>query len=155
MADLHPPSLLQNLILLVIASLPLIIIVIVVIVLFKKIISNSSHSNTKRVAKALLITIVSIIIVLSSLNLPKTMYNPKDLINITCGWPLPFIEFDSWKNPPKGWTDSCIGWGGSPMDINLTFFWDGFILNVITVFSVLGGGIYLIQKFYKGKKKHL
>ncbi|MEK7570820.1 MAG: hypothetical protein AAB553_00970 [Patescibacteria group bacterium] len=151
MVELQPPSLLQNLILLFIFSLPFIALAAIVLILYKKIVSKSAHSNTKIVARFLLITIFSIFIVFQSLSLPKTINDPNELNNIVCGWPLPFIEYTSYANPPLPSTKGCGSWMSSPMDTQKTFLWGAFFINITSIFSVIWGGLYLKKKFNKSE----
>lgn len=107
---------------------------------------------TKPTLLIFLVALFSIIAVFATLYLPKTIFNINELNNILCGWPLPFIEFDSSKNPPNEWTDSCINWVGSPMDWNGKVLWIPFFLNVILAFSTVWVIFFSLKKMFKKNK---
>lgn len=107
----------------------------------------------KRTAGVFLIAIFSLVIVFQSLYISKTINDPRELNNIVCGSPLPFVKFHSYRAlPDHAWTRSCIGWMGNPMETPKTFLWGNFFINVAIVFGVIWGGIYFARKAYKLRK---
>jgi hypothetical protein len=94
-----------------------------------------------------LLAAISIIIVLATLSLPKTINDPNQLNNISCGYPLPFFAYTSYRSlSDHAETKGCLSWVGNPMETPKTFLKQAFFVNFMIVFGVLGGSIYLIRK---------
>ncbi len=157
--ELNTPGFADNLVISFIIFLPFFIVITIIVILIKTIRSKSTETNVKRLASASLTTLLSISIVFATLSLPKTIdttHSIDPLNNITCGWPLPFIQFDNHMSPPPVLTLSCIGWSGSPMDTKKEILWIPFLINLAMTFGILWTGKYLIQKLYNhNKRKHL
>lgn len=113
----------------------------------------ASHQHIKTTTRFLLSLIISIIIVFSTLNFPKTINEHNQLNRITCGYPYIFITYTSYKAfPDYAETKACIGWMGNPMETPKKILWEAFFINVTIVLGAIWGGIYLIQKLYRNKK---
>jgi hypothetical protein len=151
--ELHTPGLVENIVVSFVLSLPFLIAIIIIGVLIKIIRSRSSSLKVKRLAGFSLTVIGSIIIVLATLNFPKTINEPNQQSNMTCGWPMPFMVVDG-NTPPSyyPWTASCISWGGNIMDTEKEFFWMPFLTNVVLTFSVILAGVLLLMRLSNVKK---
>jgi hypothetical protein len=156
LVQLHSRSWIESMIFLFFFSLPYLIIFLIILfiigILIKSAISKSSHIYVKTFSRFLLIFISSIIIVLASLYLPKTINKPSQLNNIVCGWPNTFVIFDSNSNLDASYfprTVSCIGWSGGPIKPEVMFLWQPYLTNVAIIFCLSTGVLYLIQFIYQ------
>ena len=92
--------------------------------------------------------IFSIVLVLATVYLPKTFNDPNKLLGVACGFPSPFLTFNSSRSlPDHAWTDSCIWWLGEGwIEGNVQFLWLSFFMNVVLVFGGILGGYFLYRK---------
>lgn len=93
----------------------------------------------------IVIFVLSIVIVFTTLYLPKTFYNQNDFNNVRCGFPLEFFVYSSGDSPPYPWTADCIY--GIPYGPPQQFIWSLFFIDVGIVYLVLwfvwrGGKIF-------------
>ena len=151
MTELHTSNPVETrLFLFILALIGIGVSVYLVILLLKKI----PQPYSKWTAMFLVTLLCSIFIVFLTLGLPKTINDPNKLHNMMCGWPIPFIMFNSGSAlPDYAWTKSCIGWAGSPMDTEKEILWIPFLTNVAIAFSGISGIFYLLHLLSKGKKR--
>lgn len=101
----------------------------------------------------IIFSVISILLVFASLYFPKTINDYNSLNNITCGYPFSFATFMSHKAlPDYAWTNSCIGWLGSPRDWGgVRFLWLPLVVNVAIVFCLVVGIFYGKQFIFESR----
>lgn len=143
--ELHTPNMVGTIVFLFILALPWLIGIAVIVLLVITLLRRIPQPYSKRAALFLVSLVSSMVLVLLTLWLSKTINTTSDinqLNNIECGWPVPYVVFNSSQNPPPLWTESCIGWSGSPMDTQKTFSWNNFLLNLV----LIGGVLWILIK---------
>jgi len=87
----------------------------------------------KKIIKYLLIGLISLIIVVGTLLIPKTVHNKEDMQDVTFGYPIAFVTQDLTRyNPPFPWKYSF----SSPWENPFKVSWGNFLLSYLIIFSV-------------------
>ncbi|MBW4637783.1 MAG: hypothetical protein KME05_06030 [Gloeocapsa sp. UFS-A4-WI-NPMV-4B04] len=90
------------------------------------------------------IVISSVLLVLTSIYLPVTIYSQAQLAEVKLGLVLPFVVQTQYINPPLfPWQTSIRSIWENPTQV----LWPQFFLDVLIVF----GGVSLVFKFFKAR----
>lgn len=104
-------------------------------------------NSTKNFLVYFIFLIISFLIVIVSLILPKTFYSKAEMIQATCGLPISFTINDrSQWSPPFPWKTNCFG---SPWEDIHQILWLQLIIDLVIVFSFLLIIFYVFQIIYK------
>lgn len=87
--------------------------------------------------------LLSVILVFSTLYLPKTFYGQNDFSNVKCGFPLEFFVYSSAVSPPLPWSAGCLY--GTPQGAPKQFLWLSFFIDLGIVYLIL----FSLLKIYK------
>lgn len=87
-----------------------------------------------KVTKYITIAIFSFIIVISTLSIPKNVYDKADMVDMQFGYPVQFITQDLTRNdPPFPWSYSF----SSPWEHPFTFSVVNFVASYLIVFILV------------------
>ena len=105
----------------------------------------------KKIIKYSSVAIVSFIVVLSTLSIPKTVYNSKDKEAVKLGYPISFVTQNFTRyDPPFPWRYSF----GSPWEDPFRISWLNFLLSYLIIFFVVGLAVAGTERlFIKIRKK--
>ncbi len=89
----------------------------------------------KKIIKYSSVAIVSLIILLGTLSIPKTVYDKTDMEAVKLGYPISFITQNFARfDPPFPWKYNF----GSPWEDPFKISWFSFLLSYLIIFLVVG-----------------
>lgn len=105
----------------------------------------------KKIIKYSFVALLTLVILLGTLSIPKTVYNKKDMGAIKLGYPISFITQDVTKyDPPFPWKYSFESPWENPFEIS----WFNFLASYLIIFLVVSLTTTGIERLYiKTRKK--
>lgn len=116
---------------------------------------SKRNTHSGKINIYVILFILSLVFVVATLFIPKTINDYNALNNISCGLPIPFVIFNSIRAlPDYAWTSECINWSGNFMEsAGIKFLWLPFFMDVALVFVLLSGSFCVIQQVHQKQIK--
>jgi hypothetical protein len=104
----------------------------------------------KTLIKYLLIILISFVILIVTLGIPKTVNSKEDMKAVKLGYPISFVTQDFTKyDPPFPWQYSF----GSPLENPFEISWINFFLSYSIILLSIGVVDFGIEKLISSSKK--
>lgn len=106
----------------------------------------------KKIIKYLIIVVVTLIVQLSTLSIPKTVYNDAELRAVKLGYPVSFVtqnfeRYQGLSSVPRKYDF------GSPQEDPFRVVWSNFLLSYLVIFFVILLVTPFIEKLYTKIRK--
>ncbi|HDH31516.1 MAG TPA: hypothetical protein ENH26_01940 [Candidatus Wolfebacteria bacterium] len=104
----------------------------------------------KKIIKYLLIGLVSLVIVIGTLSIPKTVYDKEDMGAMKFGYPIAFVTQDLTRyDPPFPWKWSFSSPWENPSDIS----WFNFLFSYLIIFLITGFVVIETERLFLKSRK--